>query len=154
MKYNPCFGILPWPAHQTHSQSCLALISPFALNGSYRSSKLDAPSGERSGRLGCRAPPGTSPSCRKATSAPPTYSLDLTRRPWQSSPRFVDPGATAVDNIDGNITSKIAMFGAGAVNMNVETTPDTPYIISYSVSDEAGNAATVRSTICLLWSVG
>ena len=50
---------------------------------------------------------------------------------------WTDPGATASDNVDGNITSSI--FTSGSVDTSTAGT----YIISYNVSDAAGNAATV-----------
>ena len=49
---------------------------------------------------------------------------------------YVDAGATAFDNIDGNITANIIV--TGSVNT---ATPGT-YTMSYSVSDSAGNTAT------------
>ncbi|WP_046758687.1 S8 family serine peptidase [Kordia jejudonensis] len=49
---------------------------------------------------------------------------------------FTDPGATATDNIDGNLTSNIVV--TGSVNTAVEGT----YTLNYNVSDAAGNAAT------------
>jgi len=49
---------------------------------------------------------------------------------------FTDPGATATDNIDGNITANILVSG-DTVNTSVAGT----YIIKYDVSDSAGNSA-------------
>lgn len=49
---------------------------------------------------------------------------------------YVDPGATATDNIDGNISSNITV--SGTVNAGVSGT----YTLTYRVSDSAGNAAT------------
>ena len=49
---------------------------------------------------------------------------------------YTDAGATAVDNIDGDITSNIAVVSTVDVN-NVGT-----YTVTYNVSDAAGNAAT------------
>ncbi|WP_299115474.1 immunoglobulin-like domain-containing protein [uncultured Winogradskyella sp.] len=49
---------------------------------------------------------------------------------------YTDAGATATDNIDGNLTSSIVV--TGAVNTNVVGT----YTLTYNVSDAAGNAAT------------
>ncbi|EDP97048.1 S8 family serine peptidase [Kordia algicida OT-1] len=49
---------------------------------------------------------------------------------------FTDPGATATDNVDGNLTSSIVV--TGSVNTSVEGT----YTLNYNVSDAAGNAAT------------
>jgi len=49
---------------------------------------------------------------------------------------FSDPGATASDNIDGNLTANIVV--TGSVNTAVAGT----YTLNYNVSDAAGNAAT------------
>lgn len=54
---------------------------------------------------------------------------------------YVDPGATATDNVDGNITSRLSAFGVGAVDTSAPTTASTPYLITYDVSDSAGNTA-------------
>jgi len=53
---------------------------------------------------------------------------------------FTDPGATATDDVDGNITANIVVAGA-VVNVNTAGT----YIITYNVSDAAGNAATQKT---------
>ena len=50
---------------------------------------------------------------------------------------FTDEGATATDDIDGDITANIVVAG-DAVDVNTAGT----YIITYNVSDDAGNAAT------------
>jgi len=50
---------------------------------------------------------------------------------------FTDPGATATDNIDGDISANIVV-GGDAVDTNTLGT----YTITYNVSDAAGNAAT------------
>ena len=49
---------------------------------------------------------------------------------------FTDPGATATDNIDGNLTSSIVVTGS------VNTNSVGSYTLNYNVSDAAGNAAT------------
>jgi hypothetical protein len=55
---------------------------------------------------------------------------------------FTDPGATASDTIDGNLTSSIVV--TGSVNTGTAGT----YILNYNVSDAAGNtAAQVSRTI-------
>ncbi len=55
---------------------------------------------------------------------------------------FVDPGATASDNLDGNISSNINV--TGSVNPNIVGN----YTLSYNVSDSAGNTAlTVTRTV-------
>ena len=53
---------------------------------------------------------------------------------------YTDAGATATDNIDGDITSSIV-----AVNLVDVNTVGT-YTVTYNVSDAAGNAATQVST--------
>ena len=50
---------------------------------------------------------------------------------------FTDPGATATDNVDGDITSSIVVGGDA-----VDTNTAGSYVITYNVSDAAGNAAT------------
>jgi hypothetical protein len=54
---------------------------------------------------------------------------------------YVDPGATAVDDIDGDITEKIEV--SGSVNSTVVGTQS----ITYSVADRAGNLASVTRTV-------
>ncbi|WGK65711.1 carbohydrate binding domain-containing protein [Croceiramulus getboli] len=49
---------------------------------------------------------------------------------------FTDPGATATDNVDGDLTSEIQVGGD-----TVDTTIPGTYAITYNVSDAAGNAA-------------
>lgn len=73
----------------------------------------------------------------------PSGATVVIHRYVQFSSGFVDPGATATDNIDGDLSRSISRFGVGAVDMNVLAPEDDPYIISYDVSDSAGNAAQV-----------
>ena len=49
---------------------------------------------------------------------------------------FTDPGATATDNMDGDISANIVVAG-DAVDVNAAGS----YVITYNVSDAAGNAA-------------
>ncbi|MCF7569004.1 DUF5011 domain-containing protein [Sabulilitoribacter arenilitoris] len=49
---------------------------------------------------------------------------------------FTDPGATALDEVDGDITANIVV-GGDTVDTNTEGT----YVITYNVSDSQGNAA-------------
>ncbi len=51
---------------------------------------------------------------------------------------YTDPGATATDNKDGNITSQIAVTGT------VSTSVAATYTITYNVSDQAGNKAITK----------
>ena len=53
---------------------------------------------------------------------------------------YVDPGATAVDNVDGDLTAAI-VIGGDAVNSEQLGT----YVVTYDVSDAAGNAAVQRT---------
>ena len=48
---------------------------------------------------------------------------------------FTDPGATATDNKDGDITNKIVVSGT------VDTSVEATYYLKYNVSDTAGNKA-------------
>ena len=54
---------------------------------------------------------------------------------------FTDPGATATDNIDGDITSSIITSGT------VDTSSTGSYTIDYSISDATGNSASVTRTV-------
>eukprot|EP00854_Cymbomonas_tetramitiformis_P005484 gene5484-6648_t len=55
---------------------------------------------------------------------------------------FEDPGAAAWDDIQGNLTASISRFGAAAaMDTSVVTSEDAPHIITYRVSDAAGNEA-------------
>lgn len=55
--------------------------------------------------------------------------------------RFEDPGVTATDNIDGDISSSVKKSG------NVDTSKAGTYTITYSVSDKAGNESEVKRTV-------
>jgi len=54
---------------------------------------------------------------------------------------YTELGATATDNIDGNITSKIK------VSSNVNTNTEGTYTVTYTVTDNAGNTATANRTV-------
>ncbi len=54
---------------------------------------------------------------------------------------YVDPGATALDDIDGDITDKIEVSGT------VSSTVVGTQTITYSVADRAGNLASVTRTV-------
>jgi uncharacterized protein (TIGR02145 family) len=57
---------------------------------------------------------------------------------------YSDPGATATDNVDGNLTSSIVVSGT------VDTNNPGTYIVTYSVTDSAGNTSTVTRTVIVL----
>ena len=54
---------------------------------------------------------------------------------------YVDPGATATDDIDGDITDQIVV--TGEINPNAVGTQ----LLTYSVSDRAGNIDSATRTI-------
>ena len=54
---------------------------------------------------------------------------------------FVDPGAEATDNINGDLTSSITVSGT------VDTTVEGSYTLTYSVTDTAGNTSAIIRTI-------
>ena len=54
---------------------------------------------------------------------------------------YTDEGATASDNVDGNLTNQIV-----TVN-NVNTAVAGTYTVTYSVTDSAGNSSTVTRTV-------
>ena len=57
---------------------------------------------------------------------------------------FTDPGATAMDNLDGDLTGQIVVDG------NVDTTVIGDYKLTYSVKDAAGNLGTANRTIHII----
>lgn len=61
---------------------------------------------------------------------------------------YSDAGATASDNIDGNITANIIKSGA---TINTSATVGTRFTVKYNISDAAGNAATqiTRSVVII-----
>ena len=54
---------------------------------------------------------------------------------------YIDPGATATDDIDGDITDQIVV--TGEINPNSVGTQ----LLSYSVSDRAGNVGSATRTV-------
>jgi len=80
-----------------------------------------------------------------------TYTIDIVFAPDTTAPVivlngsdpmtveigsiFTDPGATASDNVDGDITSLIVVSGS------VDTSVINEYFLTYNVSDAAGNPA-------------
>ena len=57
---------------------------------------------------------------------------------------FIDEGATATDNVDGDLTSSITVSG------NVDTTIINDYILTYSVSDTSGNSASATRNVSVV----
>ena len=52
---------------------------------------------------------------------------------------YVEPGFTAIDNIDGDLNSSVAV--SGTIDINTEGS----YVLSYDVSDAGGNAAATQT---------
>ena len=59
---------------------------------------------------------------------------------------FSDPGAIATDTHDGDLNVSIADGG-------LDTTTEGSYILTYTATDAAGNAASVKRTVNVNWSV-
>ncbi|MDJ0906252.1 MAG: FG-GAP-like repeat-containing protein [Woeseiaceae bacterium] len=72
---------------------------------------------------------------RGDTEVPVITLLGSTSVVIESGDRYIDAGATASDNIDGDITSAIRVTGS------VNTASVGTYTLTYDVSDFAGNAA-------------
>eukprot|EP00959_Pyramimonas_sp_CCMP1952_P008642 180785-Pyramimonas_sp.AAC.1 len=53
--------------------------------------------------------------------------------------KFEDPGATAIDNIDGALP--VQTSAETEVDTTHPTAADAPYVIRYSATDAAGNSA-------------
>jgi hypothetical protein len=54
---------------------------------------------------------------------------------------YMDAGASAIDDKDGDITARIT------TDNPVDTSRASTYVITYSVSDMAGNSATITRTV-------
>ncbi len=54
---------------------------------------------------------------------------------------WTDPGATALDNVDGDLTAKIVTIGS------VDTATAGTYAITYSATDSAGNTGSATRTV-------
>ena len=55
--------------------------------------------------------------------------------------KFKDPGASASDKIDGDLTDKVEVTGT------VDTTKEGTYVLTYKVSDKAGNSSSKKRTV-------
>ena len=60
---------------------------------------------------------------------------------YQTNASYMDPGATALDNVDGDITSKIT------TTSNFNPNKVGTYTVTYTVSDSSGNIAIATRTI-------
>jgi len=73
--------------------------------------------------------------------APEITLLGAAEMTVPSGAAFVDPGATATDDIDGDLTAEITTSG------NVNTTVVGSYTVSYTVSDRASNTSQVSRKV-------
>ena len=92
---------------------------------------------------GCSKDDTTAPTIALSGSTDETVSLPATAG---GNATWVDAGYVATDDEDGTITSKVSVSGASDVNLNRKGT----YTVTYSVSDEAGNAASATRTITVV----
>ncbi|MDG2492430.1 MAG: DUF5011 domain-containing protein, partial [Flavobacteriaceae bacterium] len=90
-------------------------------------------------------------SCTSTDTIPPVISIigsstiNLT-----IGDTYTDPGATATDDVDGDITSSIIVDGLEAFFIELasgESSMGIPHVITYSVTDTAGNTTRVFRTI-------
>ena len=73
---------------------------------------------------------------------PPTITLSgAATINLQLGATFSDPGATATDDVEGDISTAIQSTG------QVDTAVLGTYILTYTVSDTAGNSASVTRTV-------
>ena len=56
---------------------------------------------------------------------------------------YTEVGATAVDNLDGNLTNKILISGI------VDTSSPGTYTVTYTVSDASSNTTSIARTITI-----
>ncbi|KAB7668431.1 immune inhibitor A domain-containing protein [Bacillus sp. B1-b2] len=61
----------------------------------------------------------------------------------QAGTSFNEPGFTATDNIDGNITELVEVHGLDSLDVN----KPGEYVLTYAVTDKAGNSAEVKRTV-------
>ena len=66
--------------------------------------------------------------------------LQLVTTQLRAGATFVDPGANAIDNVDGNLTAAVSRLGLRSLDTSLPTTGD-PQLIEYRVADAAGNIA-------------
>ncbi|MFH0894871.1 MAG: DUF5011 domain-containing protein [Bacteroidota bacterium] len=86
-------------------------------------------------------------SCKKKDTTAPTISLKGDNPMLIAvGSTFTDPGATAVDDVDGDISVAIV------ASNNVNTAVEGNYTVTYNVSDEEGNKADeVKRTVKVMY---
>lgn len=66
----------------------------------------------------------------------------------QRNHTYIDAGATAMDNVNGNITSRIVRSGS------IDSSAVGTYTLTYTVSDDDGNTATAKRTVIVRYADG
>lgn len=75
---------------------------------------------------------------------PPVISLTGGNRTITVGDTWVDPGYSAIDDVDGNLTAQVVVTGT------VNTAVAGSYSITYTVSDSTGNTATATRIVTVL----
>ena len=60
---------------------------------------------------------------------------------------YVDLGATVTDNVNDNLGISYKVNGTTVSSINIDTSTDTTYTITYSATDQAGNTGTATRTV-------
>ena len=84
---------------------------------------------------------------QKDTTAPSLLLVGEKEITIQTGTNYNDPGARAIDNVDGDITSEIKVSGS------VDTSKAGVYEIVYSVQDKAGNKANITRTVNVIAAI-
>jgi hypothetical protein len=81
---------------------------------------------------------------------PPVITL-LGDNPYvlQAGTPYVDPGATATDDVNGDLSAQIAVNSSA-----VDTSTPGTYVVSYAVSDASGNEASASRTVNVVDTLG
>jgi hypothetical protein len=60
---------------------------------------------------------------------------------------YLDPGATVTDNVNTNLGFTYLLDGVSVTSINIDTSEDRTYTITYSATDQAGNTGTAERTV-------
>lgn len=89
---------------------------------------------------GCGTTSNTSDS--NSDSNPPTITLHGDNKPFiRLGNTYDDPGVSAIDDVDGDITSKVV------TSSNIDYSKAGTYTITYSISDNGGNTSSIKRSI-------
>ncbi len=65
----------------------------------------------------------------------------------QAGESYIEPGATAVDDTDGNVTVNVATDLANELNSGINKNRLGTYHVTYTAEDKAGNQSSVKRTV-------